>query len=100
MSVTMFNPMVSGLIQLGSAYEWVVTKNVGRALETDLMDIAEEAEHHQCVSVADIDAKKSEQNNGSVHARKRKMNRIYSKQLAIAYVLLITRRQELLVTQQ
>ncbi|KAM0881438.1 hypothetical protein ACQ4PT_032990 [Festuca glaucescens] len=31
MSVTKFNAMVSGLFQLGSAYEWVVTKKSGRS---------------------------------------------------------------------
>ena len=29
MSVTKFNAMISGLFQLGSAYEWVVTKKIG-----------------------------------------------------------------------
>ncbi|KAI4389850.1 hypothetical protein MLD38_002027 [Melastoma candidum] len=31
MSVTKFNAMISGLFQLGSAYEWVVTKKSGRS---------------------------------------------------------------------
>ena len=99
MSVTKFNAMISGLLQLGSAYEWVVTKKVGRASETDLMGIAEEAEHHQCVSVADIAVKKSEHNNGSVQARKRKTNRIYRKELAIAFLLLTASARSLLSVQ-
>ncbi|KAI5073239.1 hypothetical protein GOP47_0011252 [Adiantum capillus-veneris] len=41
MSVTKFHAMISGLFQLGSAYEWVVTKKVGRASETDLVALAE-----------------------------------------------------------
>jgi hypothetical protein len=34
MSVTKFNAMISGLFQLGSAYEWVVTKKSGRAINS------------------------------------------------------------------
>lgn len=41
MSVTKFNAMVSGLFQLGSAYEWVVTKKTGRSSESDLLAFAE-----------------------------------------------------------
>ncbi|KAJ8750107.1 hypothetical protein K2173_014022 [Erythroxylum novogranatense] len=41
MSVTKFNAMVSGLFQLGSAYEWVVTKKTGRSSESDLQAFAE-----------------------------------------------------------
>ncbi|XP_019185665.1 PREDICTED: xyloglucan glycosyltransferase 4-like isoform X1 [Ipomoea nil] len=41
MSVTKFNAMVSGLFQLGSAYEWVVTKKTGRSSEPDLLALAE-----------------------------------------------------------
>nr|CAD1831976.1 unnamed protein product [Ananas comosus var. bracteatus] len=41
MSVTKFNAMVSGLFQLGSSYEWVVTKKAGRSSESDLLAAAE-----------------------------------------------------------
>ena len=41
MSVTKFNAMISGLFQLGSAYEWVVTKKTGRSSESDLLALAE-----------------------------------------------------------
>ncbi|CBI24001.3 unnamed protein product, partial [Vitis vinifera] len=41
MSVTKFNAMVSGLFQLGSSYEWIVTKKAGRASESDLLAAAE-----------------------------------------------------------
>ncbi|OAY80502.1 putative xyloglucan glycosyltransferase 10, partial [Ananas comosus] len=39
MSVTKFNAMISGLFQLGSAYEWVVTKKSGRSSEGDLISL-------------------------------------------------------------
>ncbi|EMS55174.1 hypothetical protein TRIUR3_24805 [Triticum urartu] len=41
MSVTKFNAMISGLFQLGSAYEWVVTKKSGRSSEGDLVALVE-----------------------------------------------------------
>ncbi|KAG8046853.1 hypothetical protein GUJ93_ZPchr0008g13296 [Zizania palustris] len=42
MSVTKFNAMVSGLFQLGSSYEWVVTKKAGRtSSESDILSLAE-----------------------------------------------------------
>ncbi|KAF0899834.1 hypothetical protein E2562_024867 [Oryza meyeriana var. granulata] len=42
MSVTKFNAMVSGLFQLGSSYEWVVTKKAGRtSSESDILALAE-----------------------------------------------------------
>ncbi|KAJ7962698.1 xyloglucan glycosyltransferase 4 [Quillaja saponaria] len=43
MSVTKFNATASGLFQLGSSYEWVVTKKAGRSSEPDLL-AAEERE--------------------------------------------------------
>lgn len=33
MSVTKFNAMLSGLLQMGSSYEWVITKKAGRSSE-------------------------------------------------------------------
>ncbi|MCO5593861.1 hypothetical protein L7F22_047879 [Adiantum nelumboides] len=62
MSVTKFNAMISGLFQLGSAYEWVVTKKVGRSSESDLMSLVEEVQldqvaglHQRGASETDLD---------------------------------------------
>ncbi|KAI3819902.1 hypothetical protein L1987_13755 [Smallanthus sonchifolius] len=41
MSVTKFNAMILGLFQLGSDYEWVVTKKSGRSSEGDLVSLTE-----------------------------------------------------------
>jgi len=41
MSVTKFNAMVSGLFQLGSSYEWIVTKKAGSSSESHLLAAAE-----------------------------------------------------------
>ncbi|CAB4297382.1 unnamed protein product [Prunus armeniaca] len=39
--LTKFNAMVCGLFQLGSSYEWVITKKTGRSSESDLLAAAE-----------------------------------------------------------
>lgn len=41
MSITKFNAMISGLFQLGSAYEKIVTKKSGRSSECDLISSVE-----------------------------------------------------------
>nr|ACF86080.1 unknown [Zea mays] len=46
MSVTKFNAMVSGLFQLGSSYEWIVTKKAGRTSSaSDILALAEADAH-------------------------------------------------------
>ncbi|KAL2487966.1 putative xyloglucan glycosyltransferase 12 [Forsythia ovata] len=47
MSVTKFNAMISGLFQLGSAYEWAVTKKSGRSSEGDLSSLVEKQPKHK-----------------------------------------------------
>ncbi|KAK8961546.1 putative xyloglucan glycosyltransferase 7 [Platanthera guangdongensis] len=77
MSVTKFNAMISGLFQLGSAYEWVVTKKSGRSSEGDLdpREVAKKIEP------------------------KRKHNRIYRKELALSFLLLTAAFRSLLSAQ-
>lgn len=52
MSVTKFNAMISGLFQLGSAYEWVVTKKSGRSSEGDIISLIEKdpKQNHRRIS--------------------------------------------------
>lgn len=102
MSVTKFNAMISGLLQLGSAYEWVVTKKVGRASETDLSSMALEAEHKSVVSeqatsstLPDAMPRTSE----CAAPSKKKANRIYRKELALAFLLLTASARSLLSVQ-
>ncbi|ERN18523.1 hypothetical protein AMTRI_Chr12g272400 [Amborella trichopoda] len=112
MSVTKFNAMVSGLFQLGSAYEWVVTKKSGRSSEGDLLSLIDK-------DPAPVsDAKKEKERTG--HARglsesnleamgkadakrekekKKKHNRIYRKELALAFLLLTASARSLLSAQ-
>ncbi|PWZ23086.1 putative xyloglucan glycosyltransferase 9 [Zea mays] len=87
MSVTKFNAMVSGLFQLGSAYEWVVTKKSGpRSSEVggDLVSLAAPTLREPPT------AKKK---------KKKKHNRIYKKELALSMLLLTAAARSLLSKQ-
>ncbi|XVF39759.1 hypothetical protein PTKIN_Ptkin01aG0058300 [Pterospermum kingtungense] len=99
MSVTKFNAMVSGLFQLGSAYEWVVTKKSGRSSEGDLVSLVEkEPKHQRWGSEANLDEMKADIQQGQ-KARKKKHNRIYTKELALAFLLLTASARSLLSAQ-
>ncbi|XP_050365787.1 probable xyloglucan glycosyltransferase 12 [Argentina anserina] len=100
MSVTKFNAMISGLFQLGSAYEWVVTKKSGRSSEGDLVSLVEkEPKHHRGVSVPDLAEMKEEIRQQEQKAKKKKHNRIYTKELALAFLLLTASARSLLSAQ-
>lgn len=106
MSVTKFHAMVSGLFQLGSAYEWVVTKKVGRASETDLVGLAEkealadleQSKLHKGLSDSGLEAL-SKFNDEQVTPKKKKANQLYKKELALAFLLLIAAVRSLLSVQ-
>lgn len=102
MSVTKFNAMVSGLFQLGSAYEWVVTKKTGRSSESDLFALAEresktmnedKIQRRLSESGLELLGKIKEQEAPVV---KKKRNRIYRKELALAFLLLTASARSLL----
>ncbi|KAL3505032.1 hypothetical protein ACH5RR_034873 [Cinchona calisaya] len=101
MSVTKFNAMISGLFQLGSAYEWVVTKKSGRSSEGDLIALVEkEPKHQRGASVPDLDEMREEIKQQEQRARKKKKhNRIYTKELALAFLLLTASVRSLLSAQ-
>ncbi|MED6217063.1 putative xyloglucan glycosyltransferase 1 [Stylosanthes scabra] len=111
MSVTKFNAMVSGLFQLGSAYEWVVTKKSGRSSEGDLVSMVEKPpKHHQRVASApDLaenkeviqrqEKKKIASPSPSSSKKNKKHNRIYMKELALAFLLLTASARSLLSAQ-
>lgn len=103
MSVTKFNAMISGLFQLGSAYEWVVTKKTGRASESDLLALAER--ESKAPSEEKITRRHSESglellNKIKQHelapAVKKKKNKLYRKELALAFLLLTASARSLL----
>lgn len=103
MSVTKFHAMVSGLFKLGSSYEWVVTKKAGRASEPDLL-AAEEREskamNHPPLhrGVSELNKFKEHQESGPKPPAK-KMNKIYKKELALAFLLLTAALRSLLSAQ-
>ncbi|KAM2367340.1 hypothetical protein EV1_044584 [Malus domestica] len=95
MSVTKFNAMVSGLFQLGSSYEWVVTKKTGRSSESDLLAYAE----RESMSASEEKILRRNSESGLallsklkeqevVAPKKKKKNGIYRKELALAFLLL------------
>ncbi|KAG6502192.1 probable xyloglucan glycosyltransferase 9 [Zingiber officinale] len=99
MSVTKFNAMISGLFQLGSAYEWVVTKKSGRSSEGDLTSLTKDEPKQQrgssmpnLESIAKEDLKPKKES-------KRRHNRIYRKELALAFLLLTAAARSLLSAQ-
>ena len=53
-SVTKFNVIISGLFQVGSAYEWVVIKKSRRSLDGDLVSLVEKKPKHQRGAQQDI----------------------------------------------
>ncbi|KAL3636615.1 hypothetical protein CASFOL_018914 [Castilleja foliolosa] len=92
MSVTKFNAMVSGLFQLGSAYEWVITKKTGQtghAYESDLLSQESKEKNQRRVSESGLEmmGKLHEKKSTRVEVEMKK-NRIYRKELALAFLLL------------
>ncbi|XP_065878240.1 xyloglucan glycosyltransferase 4 [Euphorbia lathyris] len=100
MSVTKFNAMISGLFQLGSAYEWVVTKKTGRSSESDLVAFAERESKEKIIlrthsdSGLELLSKMKEEEGTPVIKKKR--NRLYRKEVALAFLLLTAAARTLL----
>ncbi|KAK2391856.1 putative xyloglucan glycosyltransferase 12 [Trifolium repens] len=102
MSVTKFNAMISGLFQLGSAYEWVVTKKSGRSSEGDLVSLIEKPKHQRGSSAPDLEEMKEEirrQEENVSTKKKKKHNKMYMKELALACLLLTASARSLLSAQ-
>ena len=101
MSVTKFNAMISGLFQLGSADEWVVTKKTGRSSESDLLSLAEreskssnEEKIHWRHSESGLEMLNKLKQQEVTPVKKR--NRLYIKELALAFLLLTAAARSLL----
>ncbi|KAI3760725.1 hypothetical protein L1987_51124 [Smallanthus sonchifolius] len=100
MSVTKFNAMISGLFQLGSAYEWVVTKKSGRSSEGDLVSLIEPKEPQQSGSAPDLEKLEAQMKEQEKKMKKpKKHNRIYTKELMLAFLLLTASARSLLSAQ-
>lgn len=104
MSVTKFNAMISGLFRFGSSYEWIVTKKLGRSSEADL--VAYEKESDSLVEATSLlrsssdsgleELSKLEVTKKSARSRR---NRLYRKELALAFILLTASVRSLLSAQ-
>ncbi|KAK7320750.1 hypothetical protein VNO77_30515 [Canavalia gladiata] len=107
MSVTKFNAMVSGLFQLSSSYEWIVTKKAGRSSESDLVAAAErEAKsiEPQKIHRGASDSVLVESNQFKEHKEAsgepvKKANKIFKKELTLAFLLLTASVRSLLSAQ-
>ncbi|KAK3162048.1 hypothetical protein QOZ80_1BG0084680 [Eleusine coracana subsp. coracana] len=100
MSVTKFNAMISGLFQLGSAYEWVVTKKSGRSSDGDLVTLVEKQSKQQRVgSASNLDSLVQESSHLKKDSKRKKHNRIYRKELALSFLLLTAAARSLLSVQ-
>ncbi|KAJ7961621.1 Xyloglucan glycosyltransferase [Quillaja saponaria] len=104
MSVTKFNAMISGLFRFGSSYEWIVTKKLGRSSETDL--VAFEKESDPLVESTTLHRSSSESGleelsklEISKKTGKAKRNRLYRKELGLAFILLTASARSLLSAQ-
>ncbi|XVF21314.1 hypothetical protein REPUB_Repub12eG0080400 [Reevesia pubescens] len=104
MSVTKFNAMISGLFRFGSSYEWIVTKKLGRSSEADL--VAYEKESDTLVEATSLlrsssDSGLEELSKLEVTKKtvKTKRNRLYRKELALAFILLTACVRSLLSAQ-
>ncbi|KAF6144327.1 hypothetical protein GIB67_024554 [Kingdonia uniflora] len=104
MSVTKFNAMISGLFKFGSSYEWIVTKKLGRSSEADLVSLAEKESENQVSSglhrassesgLLELSKLEMTKKNG-----KRKRNRLFRKELVLAFILLTASARSLLSAQ-
>ncbi|KAK4493347.1 hypothetical protein RD792_017760 [Penstemon davidsonii] len=104
MSVTKFNAMISGLFRLGSSYEWIVTKKLGRSSEADLVAIMES----ESVPLIENGVLRSSSESGLTELNKLEMNkkmgrktrnRLYRKELALSFILLTASVRSLMSAQ-
>ncbi|KAL0324005.1 UNVERIFIED_CONTAM: putative xyloglucan glycosyltransferase 5 [Sesamum calycinum] len=104
MSVTKFNAMISGLFQLGSSYEWIVTKKAGRSSESDLLAAADrdmkaliQPQISRGASENDLsDLGLLKEQKGQTLKPVKKINKIYRKELVLAFLLLTAAVRSLL----
>lgn len=101
MSVTKFNAMISGLFQLGNAYEWVVTKKSGRSSEGDLVSLTEKDQKRNTrgASEPDLEDFQKKMEEEEMRSYRKKYNRVYTKELMLAFLLLTAAARSLLAAQ-
>lgn len=105
MSVTKFNAMISGLFKFGSSYEWIVTKKLGRSSEPDLVSLTENESESQ-IGTGVLYRANSESGLDDLTKldttntkEKKQINRLYRKEIALAFILLTASLRSLLSAQ-
>jgi hypothetical protein len=97
--------MISGLFRFGSSYEWIVTKKLGRSSETDLVAFEKESDPlgentsllHRSSSESGLEElSKLEMSKKTGKTRR---NRLYRKELALAFILLTASARSLMSAQ-
>lgn len=99
--------MISGLFQLGSSYEWIVTKKAGRSSESDLLAVVERESKIQNQPQINRGGSESElcelnrlkEQIEMIPTPVKKMNKIYKKELFLAFLLLTASVRSLLSAQ-
>jgi len=105
MSVTKFNAMISGLFKLGSSYEWIVNKKLGRSSEADLTALFEKESEMQSANGAlhrvSSESELAESNKLELSKKvgRTKRNHLYRKELGLAFILLTAAARSLLSAQ-
>lgn len=87
MSLAKFSAAISGLLQLSSSREWIVTKKTGRLADCAEMNKTGET----CKGASDEELTKlNKRKEGPVELAKtrKKTSKIYKKELAVAFLLL------------
>ncbi|KAH0459453.1 hypothetical protein IEQ34_012267 [Dendrobium chrysotoxum] len=104
MSMTKFSAMFSGLLQLGSSHEWVVTKKAGRPLKPEMLEaIGIDTKSHSSPDVRRraldgklVEKSKSKEKKEVSSVPVKKGKQIYKEELAVALFLLIAAGRSLL----
>ncbi|GMH02466.1 hypothetical protein Nepgr_004305 [Nepenthes gracilis] len=105
MSVTKFNAMISGLFRFKGSYEWIVTKKSGRSSEADLITLSgresEPLVENNIIQRSSSDSGLGELNKSKLSKKSGKIrrNRLYRKELALAFILLTASVRSLLSAQ-
>lgn len=86
MSVTKFNAMLTGLLQMGSSYEWVITKKAGRSSEAHTLAAAAAAASK--INELELNKLKKYDEEGKPRVQVKKADKMYEKELAFALLFL------------
>ncbi|XP_020578474.1 probable xyloglucan glycosyltransferase 2 [Phalaenopsis equestris] len=103
MSMTKFSAMFSGLLQLGSSHEWIVTKKAGRSLKPEILDEIEIDTkcntfdlRRRALDGKVVEKSKSKEKKEVSSVSDEKDKKIYREELVVALFLLVAAGRSLL----